>query len=205
MALRMGNQSSGGVPEAIKQADRERRERLRDWVEQCLPARFDLEIGAGHGHWLVSYAMTYPERFGVGIDVISQRVRRANLKVEKRGLENVLFRKAEALEFLGALKETGRQLDRVFLFFPDPWPKKRHHRRRFVQRESLDQLAEVSRKDAPLFFRTDHREYFQWTLEHLQDHPRWRLDPGVPWPHEEPSFFEQLLPEFQSLTARCSL
>jgi len=202
MALRTSNETSETTPESIQQTDRERRERLRGWVEACLPARIDLEIGAGHGHWLVSYAMSYPERFSVGIDVISQRVRRANLKVEKRGLEHVRFCKAEALEFLGALLETGRQLDRIFLFFPDPWPKKRHHRRRFIQRESLDRLAEVSREGAPLFVRSDHREYFQWILEHLQAHPRWKLDPEVSWPHEEPSFFEQLLPDFQSLTAR---
>jgi tRNA (guanine-N7-)-methyltransferase len=82
-------------------------------------------------------------------------------------------------------------LSRVFLLFPDPWPKTRHHKRRFVQMEMLDQLARVMRKGAEFRFATDDAGYCLWTLERLSAHPAfaffarspedWRVRPAD-WP-----------------------
>jgi len=59
----------------------------------------------------------------------------------------------------------------VFLLFPDPWPKTRHHKRRFVQMEMLDQLARVMKKGAEFRFASDDAGYLNWTLERLMAHP----------------------------------
>ena len=61
-------------------------------------------------------------------------------------------------------------LGRVFVLFPDPWPKARHHKRRFIQMEMLDQLARAMKPRAELRFASDDADYVEWTLERLMAH-----------------------------------
>ena len=65
-------------------------------------------------------------------------------------------------------------LDRFFLLFPDPWPKTRHHKRRFLQMAMLDELARVMRPGAELRFATDDKSYLPYALERLLAHPRFQ-------------------------------
>ena len=159
-----------------------------------------LEIGCGHGHWLTAYAEAYPEEFCVGLDLLSQRILKSQKKADKRNLTNIRFLKAEALEWLEILPED-IGLSKVMVLFPDPWPKKRHHKRRLIQPEFLALLATRMAPGGKLFFRTDHDPYFEWTMEHLAVHPDWDLDQSPEWPMERSTYFQELMTSYQTLSA----
>ncbi len=158
------------------------------------------EIGCGKGHYLSAYGQAHPGEMCVGIDLISARVRDGERRSGMRGNRNVFFMKAECGEFLeaarGALK-----FSRVFIFFPDPWPKKRHHRRRLIQPDFLTDLAGACLPGAELWFRTDHAEYFEWSLGVFEAHPLWGVEPGAALPFEEVSQFQRILPVFSTMKA----
>ncbi|HEY8697999.1 MAG TPA: hypothetical protein VIM02_10295 [Rhizomicrobium sp.] len=77
----------------------------------------------------------------------------------------------------------GASLGRVFILFPDPWPKTRHHKRRFVQMEMLDELARVMKSGAELRFASDDADYVEWTLERMLVHPtfEWTATRAADW------------------------
>jgi len=108
--------------ELTKQAERKATlraalERDLDGVDAVL-----FEAGCGHGHWLTSYAEAHPQTRCVGIDLISWRIRKCLDKRDKRGLDNVLFYKAELGDFLEVLPPAIR-FERTVLLFPIPGPK----------------------------------------------------------------------------------
>lgn len=181
---------------------RERQGALRELCAELFAGRqaFTLELGCGHGHFLTAYARAFPEEFCVGVDLITKRVEKGNAKAEKHGLGNLRFVKAEAGEFLDALPE-GLRLSRVFMLFPDPWPKKRHHKNRMVQAGLMSELAGRCLPGAEFAFRTDHEGYFEWARECLEAHPDWRVAPELPWRFEEPTYFQNLMSSWQSLVA----
>lgn len=162
-------------------------------------APLTLEIGCGHGHFLAAYAAAHPQESCVGLDLISYRIERANRKKRLAHLENVLFLKAEAFELLDSLGP--RRLSTIFILFADPWPKRRHHGRRLIRPEMLDELARRTDPGARLCFRTDDPNFFKAALECLEAHPEWSLS-EEPWPFETPTFFQEIHPIYQSFVAR---
>lgn len=160
-----------------------------------------LEIGCGHGHWLNAYAEAHPGERCLGIDLLGERLRKCEAKRARRDLANALFLKAEASELLDALPP-GIRLEKVFILYPDPWPKRRQNRKRFVQAENLGRLAKAARPGCLLAFRTDHADYHAWATEALAAHPGWEALPADPWPFESPTFFQDLLRERRDLLAR---
>jgi tRNA (guanine-N7-)-methyltransferase len=169
-----------------------------DGVESIL-----FEPGCGHGHWLTGYAETHPGVVCVGVDLISWRIRKAQTKRDKRGLRNLYFYKADLREFLEVLPSRIR-FEQTVMLFPDPWPKARHHRRRMVQTAFLDELARRTETGGTFCFRSDDRPYYEWTLEHLQAHPDWALDQDATWPHEQETYFQELMEGYHSAIARRS-
>ncbi len=159
-----------------------------------------LEIGCGHGHFLAAYATAHPQEQCVGIDLVTQRVAKGNKKGVKQNLGNLLFLKAEALEFLDALP-AHVTIVRTFILFPDPWPKKRHWKHRFVQQPLLEKLAARMAPGSEICLRTDHEGYFAWMVDQVAQSPHWKADPAAPWPFEAPSFFQSLMESWQSLVA----
>ena len=87
---------------------------------------------------------------------------------------NIRIYAGDAREIVEALPDAS--LGRVFILFPDPWPKTRHHKRRFLQTEMLDELARVMKPGAELRFASDDPGYVEWTLERLMRASRIRLD-----------------------------
>jgi tRNA (guanine-N7-)-methyltransferase len=85
------------------------------------------------------------------------------------GRERIRVYVSDARDILEALPDAS--LGRVFVLFPDPWPKTRHHKRRFIRMETLDQLARVMKAGAKLRFASDDAGYVEWTLERLMAHP----------------------------------
>lgn len=179
--------------------------RLGDTLTTTLAGRMDItfELGCGHGHWLAAYAAAHPTEFCVGIDLITHRVERSVRKQTLGKLANVTFLKAEATEFLDALPATVT-LGKIFILYPDPWPKKKHHKNRFINPENLARLAAHADPGARLHFRTDDADYHAWTREHLAAHPAWQLVDDVPWPFERTTFFEERMKDKRDLVAQRS-
>jgi tRNA (guanine-N7-)-methyltransferase len=163
--------------------------------------RMLFEAGCGHGHWLTDYAEANPGTICAGIDLISWRVRKGNEKKAKRGLQHLHFYKSELSEFLGALPAAIR-FDRTVLLFPDPWPKAKHHRRRMVQPSFLDEVACRTDRGGEFCFRSDDRPYFDWTVEHLSEHPQWEIDASAQWPYESETYFQSLMDAYHSVVAK---
>ena len=180
----------------------ERRAALRAELAALLPAGQSLvwEIGSGHGHFLVQYARAFPAKYCVGVDIIRDRLNRSGKKRERARLTNCHFVQAEAREFLDALP-AGVTFAEIWVLFPDPWPKKRHHKNRILQAEFLEAVAGRAGEGTRLYFRTDHAEYFQAVAALFPELPTWRLDPAAPWPLEQETVFQARAPAYQSLVA----
>lgn len=177
-----------------------RRASLRRWSADRLSAGppVTLEIGCGHGHFLTNYAKLDPAQKFVGLDIIAERIVRAVRKVKRAKLENLHFIQASAEDFLATLPPEV-SFSRIFLLFPDPWPKRRHHKNRVMQNAFLDLLAAVCTPKARLYFRTDDQAYFKAAKELILGHSRWQIIEDD-WPFESTTVFQQRAPSFQSLT-----
>ena len=179
-----------------------RLDELRATLADTLAAhpRVTLEIGCGHGHFLTAYAAAHPQTFCVGVDLVIDRVVRAARKRDRAALPNLAFIRAEALEFLSVLPAHVRFAD-VFILFPDPWPKRRHHKNRIIQPELLTTLATLAEPAARLCFRTDYAPYFDEARATISAHPDWQTDPAAPWPFELVTVFQSRAASYQSLVA----
>jgi tRNA (guanine-N7-)-methyltransferase len=175
---------------------------LRVELEMLLPQPREvvLELGCGHGHFLARYATEFPAKFCVGVDFSSDRIARAQRKARRAGLPNCHFIRAEAREFLSVLPE-GVTFGEIWVLFPDPWPKKRHHKNRLLQAGFLAALAPRAGEGTRLYFRTDHAGYFHTVDALLPDLPAWRLDPAARWPLEPETVFQARAPAYESLVA----
>jgi tRNA (guanine-N7-)-methyltransferase len=126
-----------------------------------------LEIGFGNGDALATMAAAHPQRNYLGIEVHRPGVGHLLLQLEREALENVRVLRHDAAEILRhGLPD--RSLEGVYLFFPDPWPKKRHHKRRIVQPVFLAQLARVIRPGGFVHMATDWEEYARQMLDALR-------------------------------------
>jgi len=128
-----------------------------------------LEIGFGAGEHLAEQAEHHPEIGFIGCEVFEDGIVRLLGEVERRGLGNVRLFTEDARLLLAALPPAS--ISRVFVFFPDPWPKRRHHKRRLIAPVTLDLLASVMEDRGELRLATDDRSYLAWMLEHLTAHP----------------------------------
>ena len=153
------------------------------------PAAVWLEIGFGGGEHLAEQAERHPDIGFIGSEVFENGVARLVGEIARRGLSNIRIFADDARLLLDALPPAS--IGRVFILFPDPWPKRRHYKRRLVATPTLDRLAVVMQPDAELRLATDDRDYLSWMLEHLTTHPAflwlaqspadWRLRPPD-WP-----------------------
>lgn len=129
-----------------------------------------LEIGFGAGEVLASLAAAHPEEDFLGVEVYRSGAGRLLGELRDRGLENVRVFCADAVEVLAeAVPEAS--LDTVLLYFPDPWPKKRHHKRRLVRTPFADTVARVLKPGGLWRLATDWRHYAEWMREVLDPHP----------------------------------
>jgi tRNA (guanine-N7-)-methyltransferase len=135
-----------------------------------------LEIGFGGGEHLVASAAAAPAAGFIGVEPFVNGMASAVAAIHDRGLTNVRLFAGEAAGLIDWLPPAS--LDRVDLLYPDPWPKKRHWKRRFVSRENLDRLARVLRPGGAFRFASDIASYVEWTLFHTLRHPAFEWTAG---------------------------
>jgi tRNA (guanine-N7-)-methyltransferase len=133
------------------------------------PAQVWLEIGFGGGEHLAEQARANRAVGLIGCEVFLNGIATVLAQVSTGGLDNVRLYPEDARDLLDALPEAS--LDRVFLLFPDPWPKRRHADRRFIQAANLDRIASLMKPGAEFRVASDDPTYIGWALAHLIRHP----------------------------------
>ena len=127
-----------------------------------------LEIGFGGGEHMAAQAERRPDVLILGAEPFLNGVASALRHIDERDLENVRLHAGDARDLLAALPDAS--LDRLFVLFPDPWPKARHHKRRLVQGAFIEEAARVLAVGGRLRFATDWADYANWALERLVRH-----------------------------------
>lgn len=145
-----------------------------------------LEIGFGNGDALLEMAQSEPDMNFLGVEVHSPGIGHALLGIESKSLSNVRLIQHDAIEVLENMLGDA-MLARVLLFFPDPWHKKRHHKRRIVQQEFQDAVARTLISGGILHCATDWADYATWMLERLESDERFvnQAGPGAASPRPE--------------------
>jgi len=128
-----------------------------------------LEIGFGGGEHLAQQAERHPTTGFIGCEVFENGIVKLLAQIEQRRRDNIRIFADDARLLIAALPPAS--IDRVFILFPDPWPKRRHHKRRLLSREMLGRLAEIMTDGAELRVATDDGYYLCSILERLTDHP----------------------------------
>lgn len=142
------------------------------------PQALWLEIGFGGGEHLAAQAAAHPDIGLIGCEPFINGVASLLGHIEKQNLKNVRVYPNDARVLLDALPEAC--LDRCFVLFADPWPKKRHAERRFIGPANLPRLARALKPGAELRLATDARPLAEWMREHLAAHPAFeRLHDGA--------------------------
>ena len=146
-----------------------------------LAAPLWLEIGFGSGEHLAWQAASHPDQLLVGSEVYRNGIASLLGQIEARGLTNIRLWPEDARDLLDRLPDGA--VGRVFLLFPDPWPKARHAERRFIGPGNLQSLARIMAPGALLRVATDDPTYLAWILDHLPAHPsfRWRAEGAEDW------------------------
>ena len=124
-----------------------------------------LEIGFGGGEYLTSQAQSEPNKGFIGVEPFVNGMAKALTAIESKSLRNVRLHFDDAADLIGWLPE--HSLARIDLIHPDPWPKRRHWKRRFVQDEMVTRLARTLRPGGEFRFVTDIADYAAWTLQRL--------------------------------------
>ena len=129
-----------------------------------------LEIGIGDGETLLGLATRHPEADFLGIEVHRPGIGHCLLGIESRGLGNIRLSSHDAVEVLEK-QLPDASLDEVLLYFPDPWPKKRHHKRRILQPGFVELVARRLKPGGTFNLATDWAPYAEHMLEVLRSSP----------------------------------
>jgi len=143
-----------------------------------------IEIGYGGGEHLVRQALTHPDTGFIGCEVFSGGIAKMVEAIDAEAIGNVRLFTDDALKLL--VKLPAASLSEAWLLYPDPWPKTRHHKRRFVSPATLAELARALTPGAIFHFATDIEDYANWTLAHVLRAPAFRFAPARPGIWHEP-------------------
>jgi tRNA (guanine-N7-)-methyltransferase len=128
-----------------------------------------IEIGFGAGEHLAATASAHPDVGFIGCEIFINGIASLARHIDAGGIANVRVFPDDARILLAALPDAA--VERMYLLFPDPWPKARHAKRRFIGPANLDAIARVLADGGELRVASDDAGYIRWTLEHLTNHP----------------------------------
>lgn len=132
-----------------------------------------IEIGMGKGDFISNMAKLNPDNIYIGIElspqVLALAIKKLNRFEEENGisLKNLYFMSFDALKLLDYFNES--QIDILYLNFSDPWPKKRHTKRRLTYKDFLENYKKVLKEDGVIEFKTDNRGLFEYSLVSMQN------------------------------------
>jgi tRNA (guanine-N7-)-methyltransferase len=153
-------------------------------LETLVPqdGEWEVELGFGKGRYLLRSAQEHPERRYLGIELVSKYYRLLLNRARKRQLQNLVVVRGEALYLLSTVLPRGFA-SALHVYFPDPWHKNKHNKRRMFDPETVDLVLSVLRPGGDLFFATDYLEYGELVTEILQSHPDLEVELlEEPWP-----------------------
>ncbi len=149
----------------------------------------EIELGCGDASFLVDYATRHPERNFIGVERLLGRIRKLDRKGRRAGLTNLRGMRIESAYFLEYLLPT-RAAAALHIYFPDPWPKRKHHRHRLIN----DRFPEIARQAlAPggiIYLRTDDQNYFEQMVSVFAANRTFQ-------PMETPAELEAILTDFE--------
>ncbi|MCV3736606.1 tRNA (guanosine(46)-N7)-methyltransferase TrmB [Rhizobium sp. TRM96647] len=143
--------------------------------------RTRLEIGFGGGEHLIHRALENPQTGFIGVEPFVNSMAKLVGRIEETGARNIRLYDNDAMQVLDWLPPAS--IDQIDLLYPDPWPKKKHWKRRFVSVTSLDRFARVLKPGGLFCFASDIDTYVNWTLGHCAAHPafEWTADNAADW------------------------
>jgi tRNA (guanine-N7-)-methyltransferase len=141
-------------------------ERFRpsDFFENKSP--FNVEVGIGNGEFITAFAQKYPERNYLGFEVMKRIFDRAVKKIRFAGVKNAKIIHFDATFFVSLLEDGC--VDNFYVNFPDPWPKKKHNRRRLLKTEFIEILATKLKTGGSLYMATDQEDYAKEIVQNLK-------------------------------------
>ena len=147
-----------------------------------------LEIGFGSGEHLTQLAEQHPQVGFIASEVFENGIVKLLAQIERRRLNNIRVFPDDARLLVATMPPAS--VNRVFILFPDPWPKRRQYKRRIVSRATLDALAEIMTDNAELRVATDDADYLSWILEHITAHPafEWLARGPADWRERPPDW-----------------
>ncbi|MFC1497224.1 tRNA (guanosine(46)-N7)-methyltransferase TrmB [Verrucomicrobiota bacterium] len=163
----------------------------------------EIDLGCGKGRFLVARAKSYTEINFLGIDRLLVRLRKVNKKIIREGLNNVKLLRIEASYAVKHLLPP-ETVSSFYIFFPDPWPKKRHHKRRLFTSSFLDALYRTLKSSGHIHIATDNLNYFEEICDLFGKDPRFKTEPPFEPNDEEKTNFELIFTEQNAPIGRCS-
>ena len=162
-------------------------------LDKLFPRRAPLhvDVGCGKGRFLLARSQRFPDIDFLGIDRLLVRLRKIEKKLIRQDVTNVRLVHMEASYTLGHMMPPG-SVHTFYIFFPDPWPKRRHHRRRLINPSFLDALSHVLEPGGTIHFATDHLEYFRPAAACFRADARFSDVPAFSPTEEERTDFERL-------------
>lgn len=160
------------APPGVSWEDNPQRDHID--LDQLFPGKREvwLEIGFGSGEHAIAQAARYPDIGLIACEPYINGVAALLSKIEASGVSNLSVTDADARDVMDVLP--AGSISRVFLMYPDPWPKTRHHKRRFINPEQIEMLARVLHGGAQLRVATDIEDYVRHTLEALDIAPEFK-------------------------------
>jgi len=137
-----------------------------------------MEIGFGGADHLIDLAQRHPEIAIIGAEPFLNGVAKAVSSIDALGLENLFLHHGDARDVMDELPD--HNLARLYILFPDPWPKARHNKRRIINENFLNEAIRVLKPDGDLFFASDIIDYVDWTLTRLRQNGKFMFAPDIP-------------------------
>lgn len=140
---------------------------LGKWNNECFKNNnpLNVEIGTGYGHFMKQFSQDHPNENFIGMDYRFKRSFNLAKQLNELKIKNFRYirAKAERIEYLFQESE----VDKLYYFFPDPWPKTRHLKKRLFKQPFLSKLKKVMKPTGIVYIKTDHDQYYEWMLKHL--------------------------------------